>query len=87
LFYPGIDKCDQSGGDRWRERQHAGGVIDQVWVETQHSSGVGEIEVETKRQVHGGVECLGRDEEEVEVMDGQVHGECGPAYGGQRGQG
>ena len=58
-FSPGIDKRGQGGGDGCRERQRAGGAIDRVWVEPGHLLGVGEIEVETKRQVHGGVECMG----------------------------
>eukprot|EP00580_Thalassiosira_gravida_P001003 CAMPEP_0201598966 /NCGR_PEP_ID=MMETSP0492-20130828/608_1 /ASSEMBLY_ACC=CAM_ASM_000837 /TAXON_ID=420259 /ORGANISM="Thalassiosira gravida, Strain GMp14c1" /LENGTH=62 /DNA_ID=CAMNT_0048061475 /DNA_START=306 /DNA_END=494 /DNA_ORIENTATION=+ len=43
-------------------------------VETQHSPGVGGIEVDATRHVHRGAERLGQDEDEVEVMDGRIHG-------------
>ena len=39
-----------------------------------HLAGIGGIAVEATRRVNRGVECLGQDEEEVEVMFVRVHG-------------
>ena len=82
---------DISGGIDWtwavifvEQKRHLLGMdTDTVFVAgRQHLSDVGGIEVEVTRRINRGVECVGQDEEEAEVIDGRVQG-----GGGHRGIG
>ena len=73
-FSLGIDKGRQGGDNGCQGRRCAGGGINRVWVETQFFRALGGSEVGSTMRVHQGVERVGQDEEEADVMYVWVHG-------------